>query len=64
MLGCQQLMGLVFALWLLLESSLKMSIEDMGGVHWVFLSKKLAWPRAFSGCWQVHSTADDLFCAS
>jgi hypothetical protein len=64
MLGRQQLTRLVFALCLLLESSLKMSIEDVGRVCWVFLFTELAWPHAFSGCWQVHSTADDLFCAS
>jgi len=47
MSGCQQLMGLVFALCLLLESSLKMSIEDVGGVHWVFLSKKISLATCF-----------------
>jgi hypothetical protein len=47
MSGCQQLMGLVFALCLLLESSLKMSIEDVGGVHWVLLSKKISLATCF-----------------
>jgi hypothetical protein len=48
MLGCQQLMGLVFALCLLLESSLKMSIEDVGGVH-CFPFKKISLATCFFG---------------